>query len=295
MSFKTQGIESLGAAVQQHNAETLAAAKADQLRTLAVDGEQDMQYQRTLANTASGDVTITLKPAADWPIGLPYHFQQVHASNSLVVEAFGSETIEGSASVTVSGLGATVSLYSDGTSIRRYSEGGSGSGVAGALLIQENLADLDDPDVGLVNLGGGASGIDVFKASTDPLARAALGVNVEWLDATIYVAAATAGATYIPVPDGFSGTVDSIIAGSSADPGGNVAVTSAIGTSGGVYTAITDGGFTVANGAAAGTKQSATPSAAKTVVGGTSLIRIAWDNGAANAFNLNVLIGITRT
>jgi len=44
--------------------------------------------------------------------------------------------------------------------------------VAARLQISQNLADLEDTDIALSNLGGGASGITVFKAATPALIRA---------------------------------------------------------------------------------------------------------------------------
>lgn len=144
-------------------------------------------------------------------------------------------------------------------------------------------------------LGSSTTGDALFVAASKTAARTELLVNVEWITVAVQVAATTAGKAYVAVPANFGGTIDSILAVNSADPGGAVVFTTGIGASGGPFTSITSGGFTVANGAAGGTKVSASPSAAKTVVGGTSVIEVAWDNGAANAVSVSVSLGITRT
>ena len=110
MSIQTQGIASLGAAVQQHNGEPLAAIKADQARTLTASDTQHLEFQRHLADTSSGSITITLKPAADWPKFVPFHFQKVSASNSMIIDGDGSETVDGSATIAVTGNGTVISL-----------------------------------------------------------------------------------------------------------------------------------------------------------------------------------------
>jgi hypothetical protein len=144
-------------------------------------------------------------------------------------------------------------------------------------------------------IGASATGRLLFIAASATAARTTLLTNVQWFPVSCYVAATTAGKTYIPIPADFSGTIDSILAATSGDPGATLTFAPAIGPSGGPFVAITGGGFTVANAATAGTKSTASPSAAKTVTGGTSVVEIAWDNVAANAINVTVMIGVTRT
>ncbi len=175
MSIQTQGIASLGAAVQQHNGEPLAAIKADQARTLTASDTQHLEFQRHLADTSSGSITITLKPAADWPKFVPFHFQKVSASNSMIIDGDGSETVDGSATIAVTGNGTVISLYSDGTTIRRYIEGGAGGGVAGAALVdlsnvstqQLGIGDSSSsPNVTLSKSGTGTADFGLKSAGT---------------------------------------------------------------------------------------------------------------------------------
>ncbi len=177
MTIKTQGIAPLGQAVQQHNNAPLAAIKADQARTLTASGTQDLQYQRHLADTSGGSVTITLKPITDWPAFVPFHFQKVSASNTMTIDGYGSETIEGSATIAVTANNTVISIYSDGTTLRRYTEGATASGVAGALLAANNLSDLTLVATAQTNLGGTTVGKAVFTAVDAAAAQTALGAT----------------------------------------------------------------------------------------------------------------------
>lgn len=177
MTIKTQGIAPLGLAVQQHNTAPLAAIKADQARTLTASDTQDLQYQRHLADTSGGSVTITLKPLAEWPPFVPFHFQKISASNTMTIDGDGSETIEGNATIAVTGNNTVISLYSDGTTLRRYTEGATASGVAGALLAANNLSDLASAATARTNLGGTTVGKAVFTAASEAAAQTAIGAT----------------------------------------------------------------------------------------------------------------------
>lgn len=177
MTIKTQGIAPLGLAVQQHNTAPLAAIKADQARTLTASDTQNLQYQRHLADTSGGSVTITLKPLAEWPPFVPFHFQKISASNTMTIDGDGSETIEGNATIAVTGNNTVISLYSDGTTLRRYTEGATASGVAGALLAANNLSDLASAATARTNLGGTTVGKAVFTAASEAAAQTAIGAT----------------------------------------------------------------------------------------------------------------------
>lgn len=158
----------------------------------------------------------------------------------------------------------------------------------------EVVSDLT-PAAMATKLGVTATGSALITAANAAAARTTLGVNVEAIVVQCYVAAATAGRAMIAVPSGISGTVTSIQAVNSADPGGDLVITSAIGPSGGPFVPITNGAVTVANTTAGGTITAATPTAANTVVGGTSVLEVWWDDGAANACNVTVTMLVTRT
>jgi hypothetical protein len=168
------------------------------------------------------------------------------------------------------------------------------AGADGALVAANNLSDLDSAADARTNLGATTLGEDLFTVADASTARSLLEVTLATLSASCAVAVTTAGALYLAVPTGITGTVSKIRAVTNGDPGGNVVFASAIGPSGGPFVAITNGGFTVANGATAGTASVATPTAANSVTGGTSIVRVSWDNGAATAAVVGVVIEITR-
>lgn len=227
--------------------------------------------------------------------------------------------------VTYSGGGANVDLSSaaigggllaennlsdvDSAADARTNLGGTATGIAlftaasaaaaqtaiGATVTGSSLIVAADASAAQTAIGATVTGAALITAASVAAARGTLSVNVHAIVVQAYVAVTTAGVLYVDVPADVSGTVTSIVATNSADPGGNLVITPAIGPSGGAFVAITDGGITVANTTAAGTKTSSTPSAANTVTGGTSVIEVAWDNGAANACNVTVSIYVTRT
>jgi hypothetical protein len=151
MPIDTQGITPLSESVQQHANDPLAAVKADQAKTLTASDTQNLHYQRHLADTSSASITITCKPAAEWPPFLPYHFQKVSASNSMIIDGDGSETVDGAATITITENGGVVSLYSDGTTIRRWSAG-SATASAAAPIAKSDVQSFPIP--GRVDLIG---------------------------------------------------------------------------------------------------------------------------------------------
>lgn len=64
--------------------------------------------------------------------------------------------------------------YTDRLGVNHLTARGLQNSVAGALLPANNLADVSNKDTSLSNLGGGATGIAVFKAGTSAAARAAI-------------------------------------------------------------------------------------------------------------------------
>ncbi len=67
-----------------------------------------------LVNTASGDVTVNLHAASTWEHPL---FIKNIGANNVIIDASGSETIDGSATFTIYGIYSDVMLYSSGSAI----------------------------------------------------------------------------------------------------------------------------------------------------------------------------------
>jgi len=63
-------------------------------------------------DTTAGSVTLTLPPAT---VNEIFRVIKTVAANSLIIQRAGSDTIEGSTSITITGQYLTTQLYSDGT------------------------------------------------------------------------------------------------------------------------------------------------------------------------------------
>jgi len=66
-----------------------------------------------LANSTTGSITINLPTAVGQT--LPYTVKKLVAGNTVTVDPYSSETVEGSATLALSGVGDSVELISDGT------------------------------------------------------------------------------------------------------------------------------------------------------------------------------------
>lgn len=65
-------------------------------------------------DTTGGDVTLTLEDAADFEPGVAYRFIKTVAANDLIVDADGSQTIDGATTITVENANEQVQLVSNG-------------------------------------------------------------------------------------------------------------------------------------------------------------------------------------
>jgi hypothetical protein len=212
------------------------------------------------------------------------------AAGSLAIANNLSE-LTATADTALGNLGATAV----GIDLLQATDEAGARAVLGSTVVGDAVFIASSTTVAQTALGGTATGRALFTAASASAARTTLEMTLSTMTAVAPVAVTTAGAIYLQVPTGITGTVSLITGVTNGNPGGNVVFASAIGTSGGAYSAITSGGFTVANGATAGTRSVATPSAANAVTGGTSIIRVSWDNGAATACLVGLTIEITRS
>ncbi|MCP4300875.1 MAG: hypothetical protein GY783_09845 [Gammaproteobacteria bacterium] len=65
-------------------------------------------------DTAGADVTVTLPAAATWP-GRIYHVKKLGTTASVIVDGNGSETIDGSTTVTIGSRYDSIELICDGS------------------------------------------------------------------------------------------------------------------------------------------------------------------------------------
>ena len=72
-----------------------------------------------LADATSGNLTITL-PDSNKSKGMFYQIKKKDASNDLIIDGLGSETIDGAATLTLSTQYTTAGFISDGINWWRY-------------------------------------------------------------------------------------------------------------------------------------------------------------------------------
>lgn len=97
--------------------EVLDASDRYDIKSVSASATVDLTYPRTLykVDTTSGSVTMTLPPART-AVGMRVEFKKMAAANTLTVDAYGSETIDGSATLAWTTQYVGRSMVSDGTS-----------------------------------------------------------------------------------------------------------------------------------------------------------------------------------
>ena len=105
--------------------------------------------------------TLTLPAASAIPAGLSItvvdSFGAINPSNTLTIQAAGSNTINGAASNLMAAARSARQLFSDGS--------GSYSFDAGVLRASNNLSDVNSPSVARTNIGAQPPKIEVFTSS----------------------------------------------------------------------------------------------------------------------------------
>ena len=69
------------------------------------------------ADTTSNDITIYL-PSATTTAGREFIIQKSSSANNMTIQAYTGETVEGSGSVTFTGLGDTITIISNGSDFK---------------------------------------------------------------------------------------------------------------------------------------------------------------------------------
>jgi len=118
-SFITQQVPSLaptkfGAPV------TFNAGVSQPVRTITTDYVVTNFDRMIFADTTSNDITIYL-PSATTTAGRELIIQKSVAANNVTVQAYTGETVEGSGSVTFSGIGDTITIISNGSDFKSTS------------------------------------------------------------------------------------------------------------------------------------------------------------------------------
>jgi hypothetical protein len=84
------------------------------VHTITENHDQTSEDDYVLVNTTGGQVTISMLSAADWTH--PFKFRRTTGSNSVVIDPDGSETIDGSATMTINS-DAIIEIVSDGSNL----------------------------------------------------------------------------------------------------------------------------------------------------------------------------------
>lgn len=184
MTVNSQQRIPLRDAVQQAAAIPLAALVSQQFANggaaYLVSFTVPLDADRIIADATAGNIVATVPLATKLIVGKPYVIEKTGATNTVTVTFSGTDEYEGNATVVLSGNGESVAFISDGTLIKRaFPSALAGDVPAGALAIAENLADLDDADAALDNLGGTAVGKAVFTAVDAAAGRAGLGLDTQ--------------------------------------------------------------------------------------------------------------------
>lgn len=156
MPIDSQKRPLLSNATQQAAATALASIVSQQFAADVYDADfvLPVDDDRVLVDSEDGDVVATIPLAADLIVGKPYIVEKSHADNSVTVTFSGSETLGGNATIVLAALGDSVGFIvgTDGLFHYAFPQPLAAAVPAGALAIDENLADLDDPEEALINL-----------------------------------------------------------------------------------------------------------------------------------------------
>ena len=96
---------------------TFNAGVSQPVRTITTDYVVTNFDRMLFADTTGGNITIYL-PSATTTAGREFIIQKSVAANGVTVQAYTGETVEGSGSVTFTGLGDTITIISNGTDFK---------------------------------------------------------------------------------------------------------------------------------------------------------------------------------
>lgn len=96
---------------------TFNAGVTQPVKTLTTDYVVTNFDRMLFADTTSNDITIYL-PSATTTAGREFIIQKSSASNNLTIQAYTGETVEGSGSLTFTGLGDTITIISNGSDFK---------------------------------------------------------------------------------------------------------------------------------------------------------------------------------
>ena len=96
---------------------TFNAGVTQPVKTITTDYVVTNFDRMLFADTTSNDITIYL-PSATTTAGREFIIQKSSASNNMTIQAYTGETVEGSGSITFTGLGDTITIISNGSDFK---------------------------------------------------------------------------------------------------------------------------------------------------------------------------------
>jgi hypothetical protein len=205
--------------------------------------EADAEPDTYVVNTASASVTMTLPPLADVPVGRKLSFWKgSSASNSMVVDGYASETIEGSANVTRTARYAVITvekvqLTAGSTPTYGWMLSKADSATGGI-----DSAQIADGAIDLVHMSADSVDSDQYvDASVDPIHMSTTAITPA-ADGAVAILNTT---TEINLTVTAAGTV--VISTSSSAPGQEILLRAVAVSGGGAYTLVTVGGTLTLN------------------------------------------------
>ncbi|HVI04117.1 MAG TPA: hypothetical protein VM869_35745 [Enhygromyxa sp.] len=268
MAVNAQVRPALDSALQQVANIPIAALVSLQTESFTAAGTMSGNKDLALCNASGGGFTLTLPDGANVIVGKPYVVKEWHGTNNVTIDAAGGGTIDGAANLVLA-AGEAVELVArevnSSTLLVTWNIVGQTApnpAAGGELLAENNLDDVDDAASARSNIGAN---------------RKTVNMRVDLNSTNVY--------RYVNV-SGNSETIEgigSVITGALAD--GDATITATIN---GV--AVTNGVVTIAeSGSAAGTVDSATPTAANVIANGAKLeLTIGGPNTAAEFADVSV-------
>lgn len=212
----------------------LGALVCDQVERVTASASVDVERDLYVVDTTSGSVTMTLPALASVPLGKAFTFYKPVAANSMVVDGYSSETIEGAANET------RTSQYSVVT-VRKVQTGAS---TYAWMLVKADLTAGAIADNSITNAAMADDAIDsaeIADGAVDPVHLAAVSVApaadaaVAILNTTTEVLVSTASGA------------NTAISTTSSVPGQRVFLRMTAAAGGGSYTLAVSGGTLTLN------------------------------------------------
>lgn len=185
----------------------IGAYVVEQVEYVAASTSVSVERDLYIADTTSGSVTMTLPALATVPVGKRFGFYKPVAANTLTIDGYSSETIEGSANVAVTSQYAMVEVIKVQTATSTYAWSvRKGDVAAGGALSAGSVSATELASNAVTNVKMADNSVDsaeIVAGAVDPVHYATTGgrivaadgaVTLGATDQSILLAGKTAGA-----------------------------------------------------------------------------------------------------